>query len=211
MTMVRRVLVEAKRLVAVLVMLPFWAMTAFTKYIYVAQSISVIPLHFGEIVRYEFYRRTLASCGEDVTIGFGSYISYRDVTVGNHVWMDAFCNVGHADIGDYVLVARNCHFVSGGHAHPFDRIDVPIMQQQGEFGRVRVGPDVWIGSGVIILADIGRGCVVGAGSVVVRPIPTMSIAAGNPARVLRERKTGHSDTSESGTNNAKSQCTDTDL
>lgn len=188
----RRTLVALKRLFAVLVMLPFWALTPFTKYVYVSQFISLIPLHFGEIVRYEFYRRTLAACGDDVTIGFCSYISYRDVTIGNHVWMDAFCNVGHADIGDYVLVARNCHFVSGGRAHPFERTDIPIMQQQGEFGRVRVGPDVWMGSGVVVLADIGQGCVIGAGSVVTRPIPSQSVAAGNPARVLRKRGDGNS-------------------
>lgn len=198
----RKLLVEAKRLVAVLVMLPFWALTAFTKYVYVAQMISVVPLHFGEIVRHEFYRRTLASCGEDVTIGFGSYISYPDVTIGSHVWMDAFCNVGHADIGDYVLVARNCHFASGGRAHPFDRTDVPIMHQQGEFGRVRVGPDVWTGSGVIVLADIGRGCVIGAGSVVTRPVPDMVVAVGNPARVIRSR------TSDLSSSDEKAQETD---
>lgn len=179
------ILVRLKRLAAVLVMLPFWAMTAFTKYVYVAQAISLIPFHFGELVRYEFYRRTLAACGEDVTIGFCSYVSYRDVTIGNHVWMDAFCNVGYADIRDYVIVARNCHFVSSDH--PFERTDIPIWHQQGQPGRVRIGSDVWFGSGVIVMEDVGDGCVVGAGSIVTRPLPPFSVAVGNPARVIRTR------------------------
>jgi virginiamycin A acetyltransferase len=182
---VRKILVEIKRLVAILVMLPFWALTARTKYVFVGQMISMIPLHFGEIVRYEFYRRTLAACGEDVTIGFGSYISYRDVTIGSHVWIDAFCNVGHADIGDYVLVARNCHFVSGHH--PFERTDMAIWEQQEQPSRVKIGSDIWFGSGVIILADVNSGCVVGAGSIVTRPLAPLSVAAGNPARVIRTR------------------------
>jgi virginiamycin A acetyltransferase len=164
--------------------------------------ISMVPLHFGEIVRYEFYRRTLASCGQDVTIGFGSYVSFRDVTVGNHIWIDAFCNVGHADLGDYTLLARNCHIVSGGRGHAFDRLDIPIIQQQLKPERVRVGPDVWLGSGVIALADIGQGCVIGAGSVVARSIPPMSVAAGNPARVLRSREIQGPDRSVLDSNDA---------
>jgi acetyltransferase-like isoleucine patch superfamily enzyme len=181
----RKFFVEIKRLVAVLAMLPFWILTFFTKYVYVGQAISMIPFHFGEIVRYEFYRWTLAACGEDVTIGFGSYVSYPDVTIGNHVWMDAFCNVGHADIGDYVIVARNCHFVSGDH--PFARIDIPIWKQHGVPGRIKIGSDVWFGSGVIVMDDVNSGCVVGAGSVVTQSLPPFTVAVGSPARVIRTR------------------------
>jgi len=137
-----------------------------------------------------------------VTIALGSYVSYPDVTVGSHVWMDTFCNIGHADIGDCVLMARNCHVVSGNRGHGFDRTDVPIMQQYGEAGRVRVGPDVWMGSGVVILADVGRGSVIGAGSVVTRPIPAMSVAAGNPARILRMRTPRDSGGQESNSQDA---------
>ena len=52
---------------------------------------------------------------------------------------------------------------------------------------VRVGAGSWIGSGAVILADIGKNCVIGAGSVVTRPIPDHVVAAGVPARVVRER------------------------
>jgi len=174
-----------KHIFVLMVVLPFLILVKLTKYVYISQFISLIPLRFGEQIRYEFYRRTLAACGKNVTIGFGAYISYQDVTIGNHVWMDAFCNVGHADIGDYVIVARNCHFVSGDH--PFERTDIPIMLQSGPLGRVRVGPDVWLGSGVIVMADIAEGCVIGAGSVVTRPIPALSVAVGVPARVIKRR------------------------
>lgn len=182
---IRWLLRQIKHVVVLLTTIPFLLLTRFTKYVYVSQFISLIPLRFGEQVRYEFYRRTLASCGVNVTIGFGTIVSYPDITIGNNVWIDSFGNIGHADIGDYVIVARNCHFVSGDH--PFARTDIPIMLQNGPLGRVCVGPDVWLGSGVIVMADIAEGCVIGAGSVVTRPIPTLSVAVGVPARVLKHR------------------------
>lgn len=54
-------------------------------------------------------------------------------------------------------------------------------------GRVRIGNHVWIGFGALILpgVTVGDCCVVGAGSVVTRDVAPGSIAAGNPARVLR--------------------------
>ena len=181
----RRVL---KRALILFTTAPFLMLTHTTRFIYVSEAISLIPLRFGEQVRYEFYRRRLAGCGRDVTIGFGTIVSYPDVTMGNEVWIDSFCNIGHADLLDHVLVARNCHIVSGSAGHPFDRTDMPIIHQQGVSGRVHVGPDVWLGSGAIVLANIGTGCVVGAGSVVVRDVPDWAVAAGVPARVLRSRR-----------------------
>lgn len=183
--LVRFLLRSIKRIVVLLTVLPFLGLVKVAKYVHVSQFISLIPLRFGEQVRYEFYRRTLAHCGKNVTISFGTIISYPDITIGDNVWLGSYNNVGHADIGDYVITARNCHFTSGNH--PFDRTDIPIMKQQGFPGRVRVGPDVWLGSGVVVIADIHHGCVIGAGSVVTHPIPPMSVAVGSPARVIRTR------------------------
>ena len=52
---------------------------------------------------------------------------------------------------------------------------------------MRVGPDIWLGSGVIVLANIGQGCVIGAGSVVTRDTPDRAVAVGAPARVIKYR------------------------
>jgi acetyltransferase-like isoleucine patch superfamily enzyme len=53
-----------------------------------------------------------------------------------------------------------------------------------------IGRNAWIGMGSVILPGvrIGEGCVVGAGSVVTRDVEPFSVAAGNPARVLRSRR-----------------------
>ena len=53
---------------------------------------------------------------------------------------------------------------------------------------IRVGNNVWIGGNVIVLpgVSIGDNCVIGAGSVVTRDIPSGTVAAGNPCRVLKK-------------------------
>jgi acetyltransferase-like isoleucine patch superfamily enzyme len=65
----------------------------------------------------------------------------------------------------------------------------PIHEQGWEAEPVEIGDGCWIGMGVCILPGvrIGDGCVIGAGSVVTRDIDPHSVAAGNPARVIRSR------------------------
>ena len=64
-----------------------------------------------------------------------------------------------------------------------------------EFGRpIRIGRNVWIGGGAIILpgVTIGDNALIGAGSVVTKDIPSRVFAAGNPCRVIRELEHGES-------------------
>jgi len=50
---------------------------------------------------------------------------------------------------------------------------------------VAIGADCWIGAAAVIMADIGEGTTIGAGSVVTKPIPAGVVAVGSPARVIR--------------------------
>lgn len=157
------------------------------RYVYVSECAALIPFAFGERVRGKFYRRTLAACGDDVLIKFGTILAYPDITLGSHISLGAYNTIGHADIGDYTLTGPGCHFISGTRGHDFSRTDIPIRNQGGVHERVRVGPDVWLGAGTIVLANVSQGCVVGAGSVVTQEIPDWAIAVGSPARVIRYR------------------------
>ena len=76
----------------------------------------------------------------------------------------------------------------GKELHKFDDLDTPIRDQGGQFKKIIIGEDCWVGNGALILANIGNKCVFGAGSVVVNDIPDFSIAAGNPAKIINSRK-----------------------
>ena len=60
--------------------------------------------------------------------------------------------------------------------------------REGARVRIRIGEGTWVGSAAIILADVGKHCVIGAGAVVTSPIPDYAIAAGVPAKVIRDRR-----------------------
>ena len=75
--------------------------------------------------------------------------------------------------------------------HNFSRTDIPMNQQGNSPVRpIVIGDDVWIGANVIILpgVSIGTGCVIGAGSVVTKSLPEYSVVAGNPAKIIKNRK-----------------------
>lgn len=103
--------------------------------------------------------------GEDVFINFGCIID------------ESFCWL--IDIGSRVTLAPNVHIL----AH-----DASTKRELGytKIGLVKIGNDVFIGAGTIILpgVSIGNKCVIGAGSLVTKNIPDNSVAVGNPAIVI---------------------------
>lgn len=86
-------------------------------------------------------------------------------------------------IGDDVQIGPAVQLYTA--THPLD----PVQRRAGlEFARpIRVGDGVWIGGGAIVLAgvSIGDEAVIAAGSVVTRDVSPRTVAAGNPARVIR--------------------------
>ncbi|HEX2435111.1 MAG TPA: acyltransferase [Solirubrobacterales bacterium] len=91
------------------------------------------------------------------------------------------------EIGDHVMFANNC-FV-GDADHRFDDPEVPITWQGfSSQGPVRIGSNCWFGVGCVVTSgvEIGERCVIGANSVVTDDLPPRVIAAGAPARVIRE-------------------------
>ena len=153
----------------------------------ISELLSVIPFAIGVIIRYEFYKRTLRDCGDNVFIMFGTVFYYPQISIGNNVLIGMYNTIHHCDFGNDVMVAESCHFISGSRQYGFNRLDKPMTHQHGKMIRIQVGNDVWIGTNSTIMADIGTGSVVGAGSVVISKVEPFSIVGGNPARILRKR------------------------
>ena len=95
--------------------------------------------------------------------------------------------VDRIEIGDHVMFANNC-FVGDGD-HRYDDPDKPVTWQGfSSQGPVRIGSNSWFGVNCVVTSgvSIGDRCVIGANSVVIEDLPPGVIAAGTPARVIRE-------------------------
>src|SRR5262249_62393479 len=103
------------------------------------------------------------------------------------VYVGPRCGLGLVHLEKDVLLAAGVQIPSGGKTHYFDDPERPIREQGGERTVVTVGAGAWIGTGAIVLADVGKGTVVAAGAVVTKPRPDNVIAAGGPAKAVRHR------------------------
>jgi acetyltransferase-like isoleucine patch superfamily enzyme len=138
------------------------------------------------IYRRRAVLRRAVQCGADLSIGPGTLLTQSTVSLGNHVYIGSYCNVGNVEIGDGTLLADQVHIITGYHG--IDRLDIPIKDQPTTQRRIKIGADSWIGSGAVVLADVGSHCVIGAGSVVTKPIADYAIAVGNPAKPIGDRR-----------------------
>jgi acetyltransferase-like isoleucine patch superfamily enzyme len=115
-----------------------------------------------------------------------------DIEIGNDCSINPFRVLyGHGGlkVGNSVRIASHTVIVPGNHT--FENLNIPIRCQPETRLGIIIEDDVWIGAGCKILdgVRIGRGCVIGAGSVVTSNLEEYSIAVGVPARVIRNRKT----------------------
>lgn len=139
--------------------------------------------------RLEILRRIMGHVGEDCTIDTPVHANWglRHVHFGSHIYCNAMVSfVDDADIyvGDYCMIGPGTVFATAGHP-----VNVRLRKLRYVYNLpIRLGNNVWIGSGVQIMpgVTIGDNSVIGAGSVVTKDIPANVVAVGSPCRVLRE-------------------------
>jgi acetyltransferase-like isoleucine patch superfamily enzyme len=134
-------------------------------------------LELGEGVLFEPGVWITAPGQARVRIGEGTFLN-RNVMVAAQDLVE---------IGAHCMLANGC-FVSDAN-HRFGDPNKPITWQGFDSkGPTRIGDNCWLGAGVIVTSGvtIGERCVIGANSVVTRDIEPFSIAAGAPAKVLRQ-------------------------
>lgn len=107
----------------------------------------------------------------------------------DEVFISQHCTVsGSVRIGRGTLIGGFVTIIDSNHR--FDDENRPVREQGGESAPIDIGEDVWIGSNAVILPGvrIGDHAVIAANATVTRDIPAWAVAAGTPARPLRDRR-----------------------
>ena len=127
--------------------------------------------------------------GERSYIGAHAYVT-GSIEMGSDTTINPFAVVrGRITLGDGVRIGAHASLIAFNHGTGPDR---PIFQQPHTALGITVGDDVWIGSNVVVVdgITIGAHSIVGAGAVVTKNVDEYSVVVGNPARKLRDRRTG---------------------
>ena len=150
------------------------------------ELLSLVPGKTGRYLRNAYYWMTLESCPLDCCFLLGSAFTQSNAMVGHRVYIGAFSQVGSASSGDSTLLGDHVQILSGSRQHSFNDSGRTIQESEQEFAYIAIGANCWIGTNSVVMANLGRDCVIGAGSVVSKAVPDNSLAVGNPARVIRE-------------------------
>ncbi|GAA4874362.1 acyltransferase [Ferrimonas pelagia] len=138
-----------------------------------------------------------AEPGRDIEIGdrcmfaAGSFL-HGPIQIGNEVSINHGCSLdgGRAGIriGDQTRIAHGVSIYAFNHGMALDQ---PVYQQGVSSKGIVIGKDVWIGArvGIVDGVTIGDHAVIGMGAVVTKDVPPYAKIAGNPARVIGDRRT----------------------
>ncbi|MGB3316946.1 MAG: acyltransferase [Albidovulum sp.] len=154
--------------------------------------------HALKIVNYFNYThvaelRHATRTGEQRISPMASFANGRNIVLGNRVNIGAHTSIwagpGTARIvlGDDVLIGPSVMITAATYRY---NDGGPVSEQTMDEADIIIGRDVWLGYGAVVLAGvtIGDGAIIGAGSVVKRDVPAFAIVAGNPAKVVGERR-----------------------
>lgn len=133
------------------------------------------------------------SIGDNVYVGHNTILKgyhKNEMTIGDDTWIGQMCflhSAGGIEIGRAVGIGPCVKVLTSVHKEGDPT--KPVLVNQLEFGKVRVGDGCDIGMGALILPgiDIGEGAIVGAGAVVTKDVEPYAVVVGNPAKHLRDR------------------------
>jgi maltose O-acetyltransferase len=162
-------------------------------YYLVARHLPMQPFpgyQIGYLVRKWLVEGIIKQCGQQIVVKDNCYFGNGDrLIVGDRSQLGQNSRLGGSvTLGDDVVMGPDVIMMST--SHEFTDSELPINRQGSRAEQpIFIADDVWIGTRVIILpgVNIGRGSVVGAGSVVTKSFPEYSIIAGNPAKLIGSR------------------------
>lgn len=129
----------------------------------------------------EVYEHGQLRIGHHSFVGRSRIYAAHSISIGNYVLISDQCAVMDSDLHPLKASLRR------EVANRFSMGQFPDVYSQTSGAPVEIGDHVWVGFGVVILKGvrIGQGAILAAGSVITKDIPAWSVAAGNPARVIR--------------------------
>lgn len=151
----------------------------------ISERAARIPGLFGLYTRQAFYGRALEACGSDAHFGYQALLSKCDAQIGDGVYLGRFCTVGRVTIGDDARIADGVQLLSGRRHHGTSADGVNLTTVNHD--RITIGKGAWIGANAVVMADVGERAIVGAGSVVTKPVAAGTTVAGAPAKPLRKQ------------------------
>ena len=148
-------------------------------------------IYFGVLRRWRrfYYRHLLGSMGKGCSVCANVLVTNAEdvhlgecVTVNDRVVLQA-CEGAEIHLSDGGVVSFNAMLITGG----LELGEHGVIRESHESSTICIGKRAWIGAGAIILpgVTIGESAVIAAGSVVTRDIPANCLAAGVPAKVVR--------------------------
>lgn len=164
----------------------------------------MLPIFFRKLrLAYRWIRTAFplkeefGACGKNTVLLYPSRIySPKSVFIGENVKLSSGLHILNAPsekviIKKYTVFAANCVIAPNNHV---STVTIPQFLLGASHVNDRstdivIDEDVWLGVGVTVLSGvhIGRGCIIGAGSLVTKSLPPYSVAVGSPARILKKK------------------------
>jgi acetyltransferase-like isoleucine patch superfamily enzyme len=104
-----------------------------------------------------------------------------------HIGQNCFFSAGELILIDsHSIVGASCNLLAAGHIYD-DPTQTYGTAKVVSYGKMRLGPNVWVGTGCTIVGnvEVGFGSIIAAGSILRISLPPLSMAAGNPARIVK--------------------------
>lgn len=158
--------------------------------IWLAILMSAPNIYSFNKLRANYYKRKGYKIGKEISISNNVRITGK-VEIGNGTSIAQNCSISGEKVGVYLgencMIAPGCVIVAFNHG--FDQKDVPMVNQKKIEKAIYIEDDVWIAANCTITCGvrIGKGCIIGANSVVNKDVPPYAISGGVPAKIIKYR------------------------
>jgi len=153
-----------------------------------SQCLALAPGLFGTKLGSAYYYFTMEEFHPNCYTLFGTIFPDSRTRMKRYSKIGEFDIIGLCELGERVTICSKVSILAGRYQHNFTDPTKDVFDSDTVFERIIIGDGTFVGEGAIVMANIGENCIIGAGAVVVKEIPPFSIAVGNPAKVIKDRR-----------------------